>query len=177
MIGSGGLVVMDEDTCMVEVARFFMNFTQNESCGKCVPCREGTMRMLQILQRIVDGRGTEEDIGLLEELADTISRTALCGLGKTAAFPVVSTLKYFREEYVAHVRDRVCPAGACRALASIVIDPEKCRGCGLCRKKCPVDAIEGKVKEPFSIRKEICIKCGACMETCKFGAVKERSSC
>ncbi len=174
MIGSGGLVVMDEDTCMVEVARFFMNFTQNESCGKCVPCREGTMRMLDILQGIVDGKGTEEDIGLLEELADTISKTALCGLGKTAAFPVISTIHYFRDEYIAHVRDKVCPAGTCRALAQYEIDAEKCRGCGLCRKRCPADAIEGIMKQPFFIKKELCIRCGACREACKFGAVREK---
>lgn len=171
MIGSGGLVVMDEDTCMVEVARFFMNFTQNESCGKCVPCREGTMRMLHILQKIVDGQGTEEDIMLLEELADTISKTALCGLGKTAAFPVISTIQYFRDEYIAHVRDRICPAGTCRALANIEIDAEKCKGCGLCQKKCPVGAIEGNIKQPFFIKKDLCIRCGACAEACKFGAI------
>ena len=132
MIGSGGLVVMDEDTCMVEVARFFMDFTQNESCGKCVPCREGTKRMLEILEKIVAGKGTEEDIDLLEEIANTVSKTALCGLGKSAANPVLSTLKYFREEYIAHVRDKKCPAGQCTALKTYKIDPETCSGCSLC---------------------------------------------
>ena len=173
MIGSGGLVVMDEDNCMVEVARFFMNFTQNESCGKCVPCREGTKRMLEILERIVHGEGCMEDLDLLEELADTISSTALCGLGKTAPSPVASTLKYFRDEYVAHVRDKKCPAGNCKSLCAIVIDPELCRGCSKCSKTCPVGAISGKIKEPFQIDPAKCIKCGACMAACPFKAIKE----
>lgn len=173
MIGSGGLVVMDEDTCMVEVSRFFMNFTQNESCGKCVPCREGTKRMLEILERIVAGNGTPEDLDLLEELSDTISNTALCGLGKTAASPVKSTLRYFRDEYLAHVVDKVCPAGACEAFKSYEIDPDICKGCSKCAKGCPVGAITGKIKEPFTIQKETCIKCGACVTACPFKAIKE----
>lgn len=173
MIGSGGLVVMDEDTCMVEVSRFFMNFTQNESCGKCVPCREGTKRMLEILERIVGGDGTMEDLDMLEELADTISSTALCGLGKSAASPVKSTLRYFRDEYIAHVRDKVCPAGECDAFKSYEIDPQLCKGCSKCAKGCPVDAIKGKIKEPFVIDKEICIKCGACTSSCPFHAIME----
>ncbi len=173
MIGSGGLVVMDDSTCMVEVARFFMNFTQNESCGKCVPCREGTKRMLEILERIVAGNGKEGDIDLLLELADTISHTALCGLGKTAAMPVVSTIKNFREEYEAHIIDKKCPAGNCKKLITYVIDPELCRGCSKCARNCPVEAISGEIKKPFVIDTTKCIKCGACKDNCNFGAVKE----
>jgi NADH-quinone oxidoreductase subunit F len=173
MVGSGGLVVMDEDTCMVEVARFFMNFTQNESCGKCVPCREGTKRMLDILERITKGKGTPEDIDMLEELASTISATALCGLGKTAPNPVVSTLKYFRDEYIAHVVDKRCPSGTCQAMKRIVIDPDLCRGCSKCSRLCPANAISGKVKEPFVIDADKCIKCGTCLENCAFHAIKE----
>ncbi|MCQ1529085.1 NADH-ubiquinone oxidoreductase-F iron-sulfur binding region domain-containing protein [Lutispora saccharofermentans] len=173
MIGSGGLVVMDEDTCMVEVARFFMNFTQNESCGKCVPCRVGTKTMLDILERIVEGKGSLEDLALLEELADTISETALCGLGKTASNPVVSTLKHFRDEYIAHVVDKRCPTGTCKALKTIAIKKELCKGCSKCAKSCPVSAIEGKLKEPFRINASKCIKCGACIKICPFSAIKE----
>ena len=173
IIGSGGLVVMDEDTCMVEVARFFMNFTQNESCGKCVPCREGTKRMLEILERIVDGQGKPGDIELLEELADTISSTALCGLGKTAAGPVVSTLKYFRHEYEAHIYDKRCPANQCQKLKRLHIDPEKCKGCSLCSLNCPVSAISGKLRSPYSIDLDKCIRCGVCIANCKFDAIYE----
>ncbi|MDR1932981.1 MAG: NADH-quinone oxidoreductase subunit NuoF [Spirochaetales bacterium] len=171
MIGSGGLVVMDDTTCMVEIARFFMNFTQNESCGKCVPCREGTKRMLAILQRIVAGEGREEDIDLLLELADTISETALCGLGKTAAFPVISTIRSFRSEYEAHIRDKKCPAGSCQKLKQIRIEAAKCKGCSKCSKICPVGAISGKIKEPFVIDQAKCIKCGACLTACPFKAI------
>ncbi len=172
MIGSGGLVVMDAGTCMVEVARFFMNFTQNESCGKCVPCREGTRRMLEILERIVAGEGREEDLDLLEELADTITATSLCGLGKSAASPVVSTIRSFREEYVAHIREKRCPAGSCQKLKRILIDPPLCRGCSKCARVCPVGAISGKIKEPFTIDQAKCIKCEACLSACPFGAIK-----
>lgn len=173
MIGSGGLVVMDSNTCMVEVARFFMNFTQNESCGKCVPCREGTKRMLEILERIVAGKGEDGDIELLLELAETISATALCGLGKSAPSPVVSTIKNFRNEYEAHIYNKTCPAGACQKLKKISIDPSLCKGCSKCAKQCPVQAIHGKIKEPFNIDLSVCIRCGSCIDACPFHAIKE----
>ncbi len=171
MIGSGGLVVMDEDTCMVEVARFFMNFTQNESCGKCVPCREGTKRMLEILERIVAGNGTLEDLDLLKELGEVITATALCGLGKSAALPVLSTLRNFHEEYVEHVVERRCKTGNCQAMRKYKIRAELCKGCSKCARNCPASAITGVVKEPFVIDSEKCIKCGACMDNCPFGAI------
>ena len=172
MIGSGGLVVMDEDTCMVEVARFFMNFTQNESCGKCVPCREGTRRMLEILTRIVNNEGTLEDLDLLEELSATISETALCGLGQSACKPVQSTLKYFRDEYLAHVVDKHCPH--CNGRKKVLqIDPELCKGCGKCMRQCPMEAISGQIRMPHVIDTEKCIKCGACWGCCPFGAIRE----
>lgn len=171
MIGSGGLVVMDENTCMVEVARFFMNFTQNESCGKCVPCREGTRRMLEILEDIVAGKGTLEQLDILQELGEAITDTALCGLGKSAALPVLSTLKNFREEYIEHVVDKRCRTGNCQGLRRYVIDPSKCKGCSKCARNCPAEAITGKVKEPFVIDTAKCIKCGACMGNCAFGAI------
>ena len=172
MIGSGGLVVMNDKTCMVEVARFFMNFTQNESCGKCVPCREGTKRVLELLNDIVEGRGTMEHLELIEELAETIKSASLCGLGKTATLPVVSTLKYFRDEYIAHVVDKKCPAGQCKALLNYVIDPEKCKGCSKCSRVCPAGAISGEIRKPFVIDTSKCVKCGACMDACNFDAVK-----
>ncbi len=173
MIGSGGMVIMDEDTCMVEVARFFMNFTQNESCGKCVPCREGTKIMLNILEKIVSGKGTVEDLDLLEELANTITNTALCGLGKTAANPVVSSLKYFRDEYLTHVVDKRCLTRTCQSLKIIEISPELCRGCSKCSRICPVNAIDGKIKELYEIDQNRCIKCGACIKSCTFAAIRE----
>lgn len=173
MIGSGGLVVMDSKTCMVEVARFFMNFTQNESCGKCVPCRGGTKQMLAILERIVAGEGRDGDIELLLELADMISHTALCGLGKTAALPVVSTIKNFREEYEAHINKKYCPVGACPKLKSFSIDAALCKGCSKCARGCPVGAISGEIKKTFVIDGAKCIKCGACVTACPFHAVRE----
>ena len=174
MVGSGGLVVMSDKTCIVEVARFFMNFTQNESCGKCVPCREGTKNMLAILQRIVDGNGTMEDLDTLEELAKNVKEGSLCGLGKTAPNPVLSTLKYFRDEYIAHIRDKKCPAGVCSKMTSYVIDPEKCKGCSKCARNCPVGAISGEIKSPYTIDQEKCIKCGACIDNCPFKAIERK---
>lgn len=174
MMGSGGLIVMDEDNCMVDVARFFLDFTVDESCGKCPPCRIGTKRMLEILERIVAGKGEEGDIEKLERLGESIKASALCGLGKTAPNPVLSTIKYFREEYEAHIRDKKCPAGHCKALLNYVIDKDKCIGCSACSKVCPVDAISGEVKKPFEIDQSKCIKCGACMEKCRFGAIEKK---
>ena len=171
MVGSGGLVVMDENTCMVEVARFFMNFTQRESCGKCVPCREGTKRMLEILERIVDGKGEMSDLDELEELANMVQNMALCGLGKSAPLPVISTLKRFRDEYEEHIRDKKCRAKVCTALRQFHINPEFCIGCGKCAKNCPAGAISGKIKHPYHIDNDICIKCGACKDNCNFDAV------
>ena len=170
MIGSGGLVVMDEDTCMVETARFFMEFTQKESCGKCVPCREGTKRMLETLTRIVENKGTLEDLDLLEELADTITSTALCGLGQSACKPVQSTLKYFRKDYLRHVVDHHCPI-CNKEKPHPTIDAEKCKGCGKCRKTCPMEAISGEVKKPHTVDPNKCVNCGACVASCPFGAI------
>jgi NADH-quinone oxidoreductase subunit F len=173
IIGSGGLVVMDEDTCMVEMARIFMHFTQSESCGKCVPCREGTKRMLEILEKIVAGKGTMEDLELLDEVAQMVKDASLCGLGKTAPNPVLTMIKYFRDEYLAHVVDKRCPAGQCQAFKSYYIDPELCKGCGKCSRGCPAKAISGKPREAYSIDTEACLKCGACVEMCPFGAISK----
>ena len=174
MMGSGGLIVMDEDNCMVDIAKFFLNFTVDESCGKCTPCRVGTKRLLEMLDKITAGKATMEDLDRLEDLCNYIKANSLCGLGQTAPNPVLATLKFFREEYIAHVRDKKCPAGVCKALMTYAIDADKCRGCTACARKCPADAISGKVKEVHTIDTEKCIKCGVCMETCKFGAVVKR---
>ncbi len=174
MMGSGGLIVMDEDNCMVDVARFFLEFTVDESCGKCTPCRIGTRRLLEMLNKITEGNGTLEDLDKMEELCHYIANNALCGLGQTAPNPVLSTLKYFRKEYEAHVVDKRCPAGVCKKLLHYVIDPNKCTGCTLCARRCPVSCIAGKVKEPHVIDQSKCIKCGACMENCKFGAISKK---
>ena len=171
MVGSGGLVVMAENTCIVEVARFFMNFTQHESCGKCVPCREGTKNMLKILEKIVAGKGEMKDLDTLEELALSVKEGSLCGLGKTAPNPVLSTLKYFRDEYIAHIKDKKCPAGVCTAMKKVVIQEELCKGCTKCARTCPVGAIEGTVKQPHHINQEKCIKCEACLTNCPFRAI------
>ena len=173
MVGSGGLVVMNEDTCIVEVARFFMNFTQNESCGKCVPCREGTKNMLKILERIVKGEGKMDDLEILQELANAVKDGSLCGLGKTAPNPVLSTMKYFLDEYIAHIRDKKCPAGVCTAMKTIAIDETLCKGCTKCARTCPVGAIEGTVKNPHKIDQSKCIKCGSCLNACPFKAIKQ----
>ncbi len=174
MMGSGGLIVMDEDNCMVDIAKFFLEFTVDESCGKCTPCRVGTKRLLEILTKITDGKGTLEDIDKMEELCYYIKANSLCGLGQTAPNPVLSTLKYFRDEYIAHVVDKRCPAGVCKHLLSYEIDPAKCKGCTACARVCPAGAIEGSVKNPHVINKDKCLKCGACMEKCKFGAISKK---
>ena len=171
MMGSGGLIVMDEDTCMVDIAKFFLEFTVDESCGKCSPCRIGTKRLLEILNKITSGEGTLEDIDRLEELCYSIKNAALCGLGQTAPNPILSTLRYFRDEYIAHVVDKKCPAGVCKALVSYKIDPDKCIGCTLCAKACPVGAISGELKKPHTIDASKCVKCGACFEKCRKGAI------
>lgn len=171
MMGSGGLIVMDDSTCMVNLARFFLDFTVDESCGKCPPCRIGTKRMLEILDRIVNGKGEEGDIEKLEKLALNIKRSSLCGLGQTAPNPVLSTIKYYRHEYEAHIREKKCPAGECKAMTQVVIDKEKCKGCSACSRKCPVNAISGEIKQPFEIDQSKCIKCGVCIATCPFKAI------
>ena len=171
IMGSGGLIVMDEDNCMVDIARFFIDFIVDESCGKCTPCRVGTKRMLEILERITKGEGQEGDIEKLEDLAEDIKASSLCGLGQTAPNPVLSTIQYFRDEYEAHILDKKCPAGACQALLSYTILEDRCRACGICAKKCPVNCITGKPKTPYVIDQSQCIKCGTCLEACPFEAI------
>ncbi len=171
MMGSGGLIVMDEDNCMVDIAKFFLDFTVDESCGKCTPCRIGTKRMMEILEKITDGKATLADLDELEKLAYYIKENSLCGLGQTAPNPVLATLRFFKDEYIAHIVDKKCPAGVCKALLSYTIEAEKCKGCTLCSRKCPVGAISGKVKEAHTIDTSKCIKCGVCMDSCKFGAI------
>ncbi len=174
MMGSGGLIVLDEDDCMVDIAKFFLEFTVEESCGKCTPCRIGTRRMLEILTKITKGQATMEDLDKLEELCYYVKNNSLCGLGQTAPNPVLSTIRYFRDEYEAHIKEKRCPAGVCKALLSYVIDRDKCRGCTLCAKTCPAGAIIGTVKNPHIIDTDKCIKCGACMEKCHFGAIYKK---
>ena len=175
MMGSGGMIVMDENTCMVDIAKFFLEFTVDESCGKCPPCRIGTRRMLDILTRITEGKGTMEDLDELEELAHTIKRASLCGLGQSAPNPVLSTMKYFKDEYIAHVRDKKCPAGVCISMLRYVVDSEICKRCGICAKNCPVGAISGSKDEPYSIDQDKCIKCGVCMAKCPFKSIMKNA--
>lgn len=174
MMGSGGLIVMDDSKCMVNLARFFLDFTVDESCGKCPPCRIGTKRMHEILTRLTEGKGEEGDIEKLERLAMNIKRSSLCGLGQTAPNPVLSTLKYFRDEYEAHIKNKSCPAGECKAMTQVRIDKEKCKGCGLCSRNCPVGAIHGELKSPFEIDQDKCIKCGVCISKCPFKAIARK---
>jgi NADH-quinone oxidoreductase subunit F len=173
MVGSGGLVVMNEDTCIVDMARFFMNFTQNESCGKCTLCREGTRRMLQVLEKIVGGLGEMSDLDTLQELAVAVKDGSLCGLGKTAPNPIISTTTYFMDEYIAHVKEDRCPAKVCQSFKQYIIHKEKCKGCTKCARACPANAISGKVKEPFVIDPESCVRCGVCVASCPFDAIEE----
>jgi len=171
MMGSGGLIVMDEDNCMVDIAKFFLDFTVDESCGKCTPCRIGTKRLREMLEKITDGKATLKDLDELEELCYYIKENSLCGLGQTAPNPVLATLKFFRDEYIAHVVDKTCPAGVCKKLVKYEIVADACKGCTLCSRKCPVGAISGTVKNPHVIDSNKCIKCGVCMDSCKFGAI------
>ena len=174
MMGSGGMIVMDDRSCMVEVARYYIKFLSEESCGKCTPCREGLRHMLAILTDICEGRGQESDLELLEQICDTLEDASLCALGKSAPNPVRTTMKYFREEYEAHIKEHRCSAGVCTALTSFVIDPNKCVGCGACTRACPAGVISGGLKEPHSIDNSRCIVCGSCREACRFDAVEAK---
>ncbi|MBA4392801.1 MAG: NADH-quinone oxidoreductase subunit F, partial [Desulfobacca sp.] len=171
MVGSGGMVVMDESTCMVDVAKYFLTFLQDESCGKCLPCRLGIDRMLEIVTDITEGRGRPEQIDLLRELAETVQETSLCGLGKTAPNPVLSTLQYFLEEYHIHINQKRCPAGVCQGLITYAVDEEKCNGCGVCKRNCPSEAIQGKKKQPHRINADLCTRCGICTSECQFESI------
>jgi len=174
MMGSGGLIVMDEDNCMVDIAKFFLEFTVDESCGKCTPCRVGNKRLLEMLEKITSGRGTLADLDAMESLCDYIKENSLCGLGQTAPNPVLSTLKYFRDEYEAHVTGKRCPANVCKSLLNYYVIEDKCKGCSACARGCPVSAISGEVGKKYKIDNDACIKCGVCMERCKFGAIEKR---
>jgi len=174
MMGSGGLVVMDDSTCMVDIAKYFLKFLLEESCGKCTTCREGIERMHELVTKITEGKATMDDLGLLEELATVVQDSTMCGLGNTAPNPVLTTLRYFRPEYEEHIKQKRCQAGVCRALITYWIDPKKCTGCGACAKKCPEEAISGRKKEAHTIDAKKCIRCGVCQATCKFGAVWRR---
>ena len=174
MMGSGGMIVMDEDTCMVDVARYFIKFLKGESCGKCTPCREGINRMSQILSNITQGKGKPQDLDTLEDLAEVLSAGALCALGQTAANPVLSTIRYFKDEYLAHIEKKKCPAGVCRELIQFSIDPDKCEGCLRCLRECPTGAVSGEKRQAHTINQDMCISCGACYDVCKFKAVIKR---
>ena len=174
MMGSGGLIIMDEDTCMVDISKFYLNFTVDESCGKCTPCRIGTKRLLQYLDKITEGKGEMEDLQKIEDLANHMKSSSLCALGQSAPNPVLSTLHYFKDEYIDHIQNKHCKAGVCKSLLQYEIDPDLCKGCTLCARKCPVSAIEGSVKQPHVIDKNKCIKCGLCISNCKFNAIHKK---
>ncbi|MDE5943358.1 MAG: 4Fe-4S binding protein, partial [Clostridia bacterium] len=174
MMGSGGLIVMDEDTCMVDIAKFYLEFTADESCGKCVPCRIGTKRLLEILTKITEGKGEDDDLEKIKEIAVHMKSSSLCALGQSAPNPVLSAMEHFHDEYEAHIADKKCPAGVCKSLLSYYIDPEKCKGCTLCKRNCPANAISGTVKSPHEIDLKACIKCGQCIAHCKFGAIVKK---